>query len=92
MATLTDPEIATQLDELPEWQRDGDAITRTFDCGNFVGSVEFLNAILPIAERANHHPDVAISWKDVTITLTSHSAGGLTADDFALAHEIDALA
>lgn len=87
--TISDAEIATALDDLPLWQRDGDVIRRVFDRGDFTGAVEFLNAILPLAELAGHHPDVEISWKDVTISLTTHSAGGLTAADFELARQID---
>lgn len=92
MEVLNDTEIADGLAQLPEWAREGDAIVRVFDRGNFVGAVEFLNQITPIAESANHHPDVAISWKDVTVTLTTHSAGGITANDLALAGQIDDVA
>jgi 4a-hydroxytetrahydrobiopterin dehydratase len=92
MALLNDTEIAESVQKLPGWQREGDAIVRTFDRGDFNGAVEFLNHVLPLAEAMNHHPDVEISWKDVTMTITSHSAGGLTADDFSLAHSIDAVA
>jgi 4a-hydroxytetrahydrobiopterin dehydratase len=91
VALLSEQEVNDGLTALPKWERRGDAIERQFDRGNFVGAVEFVNAIVPIAEEANHHPDVAISWKDVTITLSTHSAGGITADDLALAAQIDAL-
>lgn len=91
MTLLTDTEIDEGLARLPGWERDEDAIVRDFDCGNFVGAVEFLNAILPIAEAANHHPDVGISWKDVTVSISTHSEGGITAGDLALAGEIDAI-
>lgn len=79
------------MDELADWQRVGGAIERVFDCGDFVGAVDFVKRIVPLAEAANHHPDIAISWKNVTVTLTTHSEGGLTDKDFALAREIDAL-
>lgn len=92
MGTLEDAVVATELDDLVGWQRVGDAIQRVFDRGDFVGAVEFVNAIVPMAEAANHHPDIAISWKDVTVTLSTHSEGGLTAKDFSLAREIDGLA
>ncbi|HEV7918996.1 MAG TPA: 4a-hydroxytetrahydrobiopterin dehydratase, partial [Solirubrobacterales bacterium] len=59
------------------------------DRGDFKGAVDFLNAVTPIAEQMNHHPDVAISWKDVTLTLSTHSAGGLTDNDFKLARAIE---
>lgn len=92
MGTLDDAVIATALDDLAGWQRAGDAIERVFDRGDFVGAVDFVNAIVPVAEAANHHPDIAISWKDVTVSLSTHSEGGLTEKDFALAAQIDALA
>jgi 4a-hydroxytetrahydrobiopterin dehydratase len=70
----------------------GDKLVKEFDRGDFKGAVAFLNAILPVAEAANHHPDVAISWKTVTITLSTHSEGGVTEKDRALADQIDGLA
>ena len=70
----------------------GDALVRTFDRGDFVGSAKFVNAIVPIAEAMNHHPDVTISWKDVTISLFTHSEGRVTEADFELARQIDDLA
>lgn len=88
---MSDAEIATALDDRTDWLRDGDAIVRTVDCGDFVGAIEFVNRIVPVAEAANHHPDLAISWKHVTVTLSTHSEGGLTGKDFALARDIDAL-
>jgi 4a-hydroxytetrahydrobiopterin dehydratase len=92
MALLTDSEIEAGLADLPGWERDDDAIVRDFDRGDFVGAVDFLNAILPIAEAANHHPDVGISWKDVTVSISTHSEGGITANDLALAAQIDSIA
>ena len=56
------------------------------------GSVDLVNRILPVAEEMNHHPDLAISWATVTITITTHSEGGLTDNDFELAAKIDELA
>lgn len=70
----------------------GDKLVKEFDRGDFKGAVAFLNAILPVAEAANHHPDVEISWKTVTITLSTHSEGGVTEKDRALADQIDELA
>lgn len=92
MEPLSDDSVAQQLDDLPLWSHDGATIQRTFDRGDFKGSVAFVNAIMPIAERINHHPDVAIAWNEVTLTLSTHSAGGLTAADFELARLVDALA
>jgi len=92
MARLSDEEIDQALTELTGWERAGDAIQRAFKLDDFKGSVDFVNRLTPEAEDMNHHPDLAISWNEVTVTLTSHSAGGLTADDFELARRIDAIA
>ena len=92
MARLNDAEIDEQLEGLDGWERSGDAIVKQFDNGDFKGSVEFVNALTPEAEEMNHHPDLEISWKTVTVTITTHSEGGLTEGDFELAQRIDALA
>jgi 4a-hydroxytetrahydrobiopterin dehydratase len=91
MARLSDAEIEERLGDLDGWRRDGDAIVKEFDNGNFKGSVDFVNRLTPEAEEMNHHPDLEISWKTVTVTITTHSEGGLTDGDFALASRIDAL-
>jgi 4a-hydroxytetrahydrobiopterin dehydratase len=89
---LSDEEIEARLGELDGWARKGDAITKTFDRGDFVGSVEFVRRVVEPAEEMNHHPDVSISWSEVELSITNHSAGGLTAADFELAGRVDALA
>jgi len=91
MAVLGDVEIEAKLGELDGWARAGDAIRKSFDRGDFVGSVDFVKALVEPAEGMGHHPDVAISWSEVTVTITTHSEGGLTANDFELAKKIDAL-
>jgi 4a-hydroxytetrahydrobiopterin dehydratase len=91
MALLGDEEIEAKLGELDGWARAGDAIEKRYDRGDFVGSVDFVKAITGPAEEMNHHPDLAISWSEVTVTITTHSEGGLTANDFELAKRIDAL-
>ena len=88
---LTDAEIDDRLSQLDGWTREGEAITRSFDNGDFVGSVEFVRRIAAPAEEMGHHPDLAISWNEVRVSITSHSAGGLTASDFELASRIDGL-
>ncbi len=90
MARLSDEEIEQHLSGLDGWERDGDAIRRTFELDDFKGSVDFVNRITPEAEEMNHHPDLEISWKTVTVTITTHSEGGLTEGDFELARRIDA--
>jgi 4a-hydroxytetrahydrobiopterin dehydratase len=92
MTVLEDSEIAARLDRLSGWTRSGNAIEKTFECGDFVGSVKFVDGIVANAEEMNHHPDVAISWDKVTLTLSTHSEGGLTENDFELAAKLDALA
>ena len=92
MATLSDEEIGERLGALEGWERDGEAISKSFDRGDFKGSVEFVDSIVEPAEEMNHHPDLAISWSEVKVTITTHSEGGLTANDFELAKRIDALA
>lgn len=92
MALLSDAEIEEKLAGLPGWERSGDAIEKSFECGDFVGSVRFAQSVVQPAEAMNHHPDLTISWATVTVTVTSHSEGGLTAGDFELAGKVDALA
>ena len=88
---LSDEEIETRLAQLEGWARDGDAITKKFDRGDFVGSVEFVRQITEPAERWVITP-ICISWSEVSISITNHAAGGLTANDFELAGRIDAIA
>jgi 4a-hydroxytetrahydrobiopterin dehydratase len=92
MASLGDSEIETRLAEHPGWERDGDAIRKSFKRGDFVGSVNFAQSLVGPAEEMNHHPDLEISWDMVTVSLSTHSEGGVTAADFELAGKIDALA
>lgn len=91
MALLADTEIESRLAELPGWRRSGEAIVKEFGCGDFVGSVAFVEKLVAPAEAMNHHPDLEISWDKVTVSLSSHSEGGLTAADFELAATIEAL-
>lgn len=91
MALLEEHEIERRLSELDGWAREGEAIVKGFSCGDFAGSVEFVNRLTPVAEEMNHHPDLAISWSTVTVTISTHSEGGLTGADFELAGRIDAL-
>ena len=92
MAVLSDDEIETRLADLGGWSRDGDAITKTYEFEDFAASVDFVVRITPPAEEMNHHPDVSISWNKVTLSLSTHSEGGLTANDFELASRVDPLA
>ena len=88
MARLSDEEIEERLAGLDGWERDGDAIQqRRSSCDDFKGSVDFVNRLTPEAEEMNHHPDLEISWNKVTVTITTHSEGGLTENDFELARQ-----
>jgi len=91
MALLSDAEVEGRLAELPGWERRGDAIAKEFERGDFVGSVEFVGSLVEPAEEMNHHPDLEISWSTVRVSLSTHSEGGLTENDFELAARIDAL-
>jgi 4a-hydroxytetrahydrobiopterin dehydratase len=92
MALLGSNEIEAMLADLDGWERHGDAIVKSFKRGDFVGSVRFVDSLVEPAEAMGHHPDVAISWDTVTVTISTHSEGGLTAADFELAGKIEALA
>ena len=92
MARLSDEEMDDRLSGLDGWERDGDAIRRQFELDDFKGSVDFVNRLTPEAEDMNHHPDLAISWNKVTVSITTHSEGGLTENDFELAGRISRLA
>lgn len=89
---LEEEQIQEKLADLDGWSRDGDAILREFERGDFVGSVDFVKAIVGPAEDLGHHPDLEISWDTVTVRITTHSEGGLTEADFELAGRIDSLA
>jgi 4a-hydroxytetrahydrobiopterin dehydratase len=92
MAPMDDAEIEARLAEHPGWEQSGSAIRKSFERGDFVGSVNFIQRLVDPAEAMNHHPDLEISWDTVTVMLSTHSEGGVTAADFELAAKIDALA
>jgi 4a-hydroxytetrahydrobiopterin dehydratase len=91
MALLDDSEVESKLSSLQGWKRSGDAIVKGFKCGDFVGSARFVQSLVEPAEAMGHHPDLEISWDTVTVTISTHSEGGLTAADFELAAKVDAL-
>jgi 4a-hydroxytetrahydrobiopterin dehydratase len=91
MALLSDDEIRERLEGLEGWERDGDSIKKEFKLDDFKGSVDFVNRLTPVAEEMNHHPDLEISWNKVTVSISTHSEGGLTENDFELAGKIDSL-
>jgi 4a-hydroxytetrahydrobiopterin dehydratase len=92
MARLSDEEIEQRLAGMDGWEREGDAIRKTFEGEDFMSSVGLVDRLAPVAEEMNHHPDLEISWNKVTVSLSTHSEGGLTENDFELAGKIDGLA
>jgi 4a-hydroxytetrahydrobiopterin dehydratase len=85
---LEEAEITARLSALPGWERRGDEIRRTFAFSDFKAALAFVNRVGELAEEMNHHPDIDIRYSKVTLALTTHDSGGLTAKDFALAAEI----
>jgi 4a-hydroxytetrahydrobiopterin dehydratase len=91
MARLSDAEIDERLAG-GDWRREGDAIARDFELDGFTAAMELANAVADAANAANHHPDILIhGYKHVRVTLSTHSAGGVTENDLALASTIDTL-
>jgi 4a-hydroxytetrahydrobiopterin dehydratase len=92
MALLSDAQIEQHL-EGAEWRREGAEIVRELTFTDFAAAIAFVDAVAEAAEAANHHPDILVhGWNKVRLTLSTHSDGGLTDADFALAAQIDALA
>ena len=88
MTLLTDSEIQERLTRLPGWERRGNEIRRTWAFADFRGAMAFVNRVAGLAEAADHHPDIDVRYSQVTLALSTHDAGGLTARDFALAEAI----
>lgn len=86
---LSDIEVQRALGARSGWTRRGNAITRTFEFTTFPAAIAFVNRIAEVAEKMDHHPDVDIRYTKVTCSLSTHSAGGITQNDFKLAEEID---
>ena len=88
---LTEEEITSRLDGL-EWTREGEEIVREWKFKDFAEAIAFVNRVAEAAEEANHHPDILVhGWNKVRLSLTNHSAGGLTEADFAMAKKFDGL-
>lgn len=86
---LSDIAIQRELGSLPGWSRRGDLLTRTYTFRNFLDAIAFVNRVAEHAESANHHPDIDIRYSRVTLTLSTHDAGGITQNDLDLAKSID---
>jgi 4a-hydroxytetrahydrobiopterin dehydratase len=88
---LSDDQIEARL-ESSQWRREGEQIVRDWQGKDFGAAIEFVNRVAAAAEAANHHPDILVhGWNKVRLSMTNHSAGGLTEADFKLAAEIDDL-
>ncbi len=86
---LSADEINAGLTTLKGWRRKGSEIAKAFEFKDFAEAMGFVNSVALLAEKLNHHPDIEIRWNKVTLTLSTHSAGGLTELDFTLAHAIE---
>jgi 4a-hydroxytetrahydrobiopterin dehydratase len=91
MTLVSDQEVEAFIEAHPGWDRDGDRISRTYEFSNFNESMGYVTRVALEAEKANHHPDIDIRWNEVTLTLSTHSEGGLTAKDLDLADICDGL-
>lgn len=88
---LSDIEIQRELGSLAGWSRRGNALTRTFVFPTFMAGIEWVRRVADLAESMDHHPDLDIRYTKIAVTLSTHSAGGITARDFALARAMGEL-
>ena len=86
---LDEDQITIELKKLDGWSRSGTEVRKTWEFEDFVRAIEFVDSVARVAEKFNHHPDIDIRWNKVHLTLSTHSAGGLTILDFTVAKEIE---
>ena len=91
MPALTAKQVRLHLKAIPNWSKRAQTILRTFKFEGFLNSIDFVNRIAKKAQKANHHPDIDIRFDKVTLTLTTHDAGGITEKDFSLAQQCEAV-
>ncbi len=89
---MSESEIKTALESVPEWNEVGGELQRTFQFDDFVESMKFVNKVADAAEADEHHPDILIRYNKVTLTLSTHDANGITGRDFKLATTINGFA
>ena len=89
---LTDSDIKTRLAERPGWKREGEALVKTITFASFPDAIAFVTRLAFSAEEADHHPDLAVSYRKVTVTWSTHSDGGITDKDFEGAKQSDRIA
>ena len=92
MALLSDADVDAQLKTLNGWTREGNAIRKQYTFAGFPEAVAFVSRLVPDAERADHHPEITINYRRVTLSWSTHSEGGLTEKDFAGAATADRIA
>jgi 4a-hydroxytetrahydrobiopterin dehydratase len=88
---LSDIAIQRGLGNLPGWSRRGDAITKTYQFADFMKGIDFVVAVAKAADAADHHPDIDIRYTKITCSLSTHSEGGITEKDLAMAGAIEAV-
>ena len=88
---LEEDEVAAVLKKFPDWELEGNALTRTVEFEEYMEGIDFVNLLADVAEDAQHHPDIQIRYTRVTLSLTTHDAGGITEADVELAQRIDNL-
>jgi 4a-hydroxytetrahydrobiopterin dehydratase len=86
---LEDEEIEQRLDELGDWEREGDELQKVYEFDDFSAAIKFVNEVAKMADRYDHHPDIDIRWNKVKLVLSTHSEGGITTLDFDLANDIE---
>jgi len=89
MAKLTTEAVEAALKKLPGWNLKNEAIGKQYTWPSFPEAIKFVNQVADLAEQADHHPDILINYRRVTLTLSTHSEGGLTRKDFDLAEKIE---
>jgi 4a-hydroxytetrahydrobiopterin dehydratase len=91
MPLLSDIEIQRELSTLTGWTRKGSEIAKTFTFAGFPAAIAFAQALVPIAEAMNHHPDLDIRYNRVTVRLSTHDKGGITTNDITQARKIEGI-
>jgi 4a-hydroxytetrahydrobiopterin dehydratase len=91
LTRLSDDEVSARLEALGEWSQPGEEIQRTFGFADFAAAMTFVEKVAAHAERVQHHPDILIRYNRVTLSLSTHDAGGITEKDFDFAREADRL-
>jgi 4a-hydroxytetrahydrobiopterin dehydratase len=91
MPAMTSKQVGLHLETLPNWAKRGRTIHRTFVFAGFLDSIDFVKRVARQAQRSDHHPDMDIRFNKVTLVLTTHTEGGLTGKDFALARQSEDL-